>query len=905
MEFKIRASYPNYYMMQLFASCEGDISDNIFAVENKPVGNKPGTVIYRFENESESHEIAPRWYDIYYLLSSDDKSQSEHFLNLLIKERDGDESVKDELGSLRNQLHDKIRKYVEENPLHDDIYIVTTLSDPNLHSEQIVSNKGKMLLALTKECYAVPDFCILTSKSFCRENQEELLRKAIRNLEIMTQSKLGDDTNPLVFAMRSAMPQYIPGLMPTLLNIGMNRTAHKALVRKHGPNMANRIYLNNLNNMFDMLGITEKSAVDENKLTCDEQNARIEWMEAKIIEHENGDSRLLDDCFYQVLKFTYYVRSFYLNNKQLVMTFMRGKKAYPSLILHKMVWTIGNDSSCPGVLYSRNSNTGTGRQIETYPDIFGEEIMTGNISARNWSYSDRKDIKEIFPAVYHFDPLLENLERKFKSPVTIEFGIETIQGKASLFAVLQLNRSELTGRAALMSSIEMLLNKKISEMTIDDYNSLKNNDFNDSNHHQIIERKDIIELIRPYHLRQLFSDTIDDKAFSELTFFGKGVNVLPRTATTAKICFSSAEATKLKGDGFPVCICKQRFTPEDTITLNEVDAIMSITPAAIHVVTACRGYGIPAFLNLGNFGMRLQDNKLINAAGKELKYGEWITLSSKRRTIYEGRATFKPARFRKFLNGENISLNAEDTKIFNELKLAYTIYQDIINSSHVNFITDIDSLARLISYDLNTNPQKSKDVVNTWYNLNPELYQNQVLESKMGSHLEQSRVFEFLDSEKKVDFFKSIIHKCKKMNISGLDAGSFMLGRFIAKPLPKSFWETFTPDEIAFMLNEYVLYEKYLAVLQEVGETKLMRTHKQIISQNLKEIVLQNMTLYTFVPLIMTDTDWDEVECQVNRLNNSQDNTLYIARALSKPLDEIFDMSKPWIRDKVTELSKL
>lgn len=905
MEFKIRASYPNYYMMHLFASCEGDISDNIFAVENKPEGNKPGTVIYRFDNDDENHEIAPRWYDIYYLLSSEDKTQSEHFLRLLIKERDGDESVKEELKNLRNQLLEKIRKYVKDNPLFDDIHVVTTLSDPDLHSEQIVSNKGKMLLALTKECYAVPDFCILTSKSFCRENQEDLLRKAIRNLEIMTQSKLGDDKNPLVFAMRSAMPQYIPGLMPTLLNIGMNRTAHKALVKKYGPNMANRIYLNNLGNMFDMLGISDKSAVDENSLSREEQNARIEWMESKIIGHENGDSRLLDDCFYQVLKFTNYVRSFYSNNKQLVMTFMRGKQAYPSLILHKMVWTIGNDSSCPGVLYSRDSNTGNGRQIETYPDIFGEEIMTGNISARNWRYIDRKDIKELFPAVYHFDPLLENLERKFKSPVTIEFGIETIPGKASLFAVLQLNKSELTGRAAMMSSIEMFLNRKISEMTIDDYNSLKNNDFIDSNHHQIIEKKDIIELIRPYHLRQLFSDTIDDKAFSEMTFFGKGVNVLPRTATTAKICFSTTEATLLKEEGFPVCICKQRFTPEDTITLNEVDAIMSITPAAIHVVTACRGYGIPAFLNLGNFGMKLENNKLINADGKELKSGDWITLSSKRKTIYEGHATFKPARFRKFLNGEDVKLNAEDSLVFNELKLAYTIYQDIINSSHVNFITDIDSLARLISYDLNTNPQKSRDVVNTWYNLNPERYQKQVLESKMGSHLEQSRVFEFLDCEKKVDFFKSIIQKCKKLNISGLDAGSFMLGRFIAKPLPKTFWETFTPDEIAFMLNEYVLYEKYLAVLQEVGETKLMRAHKQIISRNLKEIVLHNMTLYTFVPLINTETNWDAVEIEVNKLNNRQDNTLYIVRSLSKPVDEIFDLSQPWVRSKVEELATL
>lgn len=905
MEFKIRASYPNYYMMHLFASCEGDISENIFAVENKPEGNKPGTVIYRLDGESKYNEIAPRWYDIFYLLSSDDKDQSEHFLRLLIKERDGDRSVDLELKSLRNQLHDRIKKYVDDNPLHDDIHVVTTLSDPDLHSEQIVSNKGKMLLALTKECYAVPDFCILTSKSFPLDNQDELLREAIRNLEIMTQSKLGDEKDPLVFAMRSAMPQYIPGLMPTILNVGINRTAHKALVKKYGSNMANRIYLNNLGNMFDMLGIAEKNAVDENKLSVKEQNERIAWMESQVIEHENGDSSLLDDCFCQVLRFTGYVREFYLNNKQLVMTFMRGKQAYPSLILHKMVWTIGNESSCPGVLYSRDSNTGIGRQIETYPDIFGEEIMTGNISATNWSYNDRKDIKELFPAVYHFDPLLENLERKFKSPVTIEFGIETIPGKASLFAVLQLNRSELTGRAALISSIEMFLNRKISQMTDGDYNALKSNDFNNIKYHSIIEKKDIIELIRPYHLRQLFSDTIDDKAFKDLTFFGKGVNVLPRTATTAKICFSSSEASEMKKQGYPVCICKQRFTPEDTITLNEVDAIMSLTPAAIHVVTACRGYGIPAFLNLGNFGMKLKNKKLTNSDGKELKSGDWITLSSKRKTIYEGHATFKPARFRKYLNNEPVIFNGDDEKVYKELKLAYNIYQDIINSSHINFITDINTLARLISYDLNTNPQKARDVVNTWYSLNPELYQNQVLESKMGSHLEQSRVFEFLDSEKKVDFFKSIIHKCKKMNISGLDAGSFMLGRFVAKPLPKSFWETFTPEEIAFILNEYVLYEKYLAVLQEVGETKLMRAHKQIISQDLKEIELNNLTFDTFVPLIMTETNWEDVEIQLNCLNNRQENTLYIIRNLSKPISQIFDMEKPWVRDKVTELSQL
>ncbi len=88
-----------------------------------------------------------------------------------------------------------------------------------------------MLLDLTRNCYPVPDFVILTAKSFNNpEGLPELLEKAIKNLEIMTNCRLGDVRNPLVFAIRCAMPQYIPGLMPTLLNIGVTRESYLSLI---------------------------------------------------------------------------------------------------------------------------------------------------------------------------------------------------------------------------------------------------------------------------------------------------------------------------------------------------------------------------------------------------------------------------------------------------------------------------------------------------------------------------------------------------------------------------------------------------------------------------------------------------------------------------------------------------
>mgnify|MGYP003483399957 FL=1 len=211
-------------------------------------------------------------------------------------------------------------------------------------------------------------------------------------------------------------------------------------------------------------------------------------------------------------------------------------------------------------------------------------------------------------------------------------------------------------------------------------------------------------------------------------------------------------------------------------------------------------------------------------------------------------------------------------------------------------------MARIISYDLNQDPEKAAIIVNTWYNLNSALYQNQVLESKMGSHNEQSRVFNLLDIDKKIDFFKNIIIKCIKENLSGLEAGSFMLGRFLAKPLPKSFWEAFLPNEIAFMLNEYVLYEKYLTVLQEVGETKLTRTSSKIISEGLHELEIKNFDYYTFIPLMNLKVNWSNVIRNVNLLSNKQDNTLIFIETLSKPISDVFNMDQYWVRSKVEKL---
>lgn len=891
LQYRVRGSYPNYYMLSLFV----EKGPSAFEKENELEGNKPGTVIYRFSETDTPKEIAPLWYDIYFMLRHKGK-EVEDFLELLIKEEQADKKAIESLKKIREDFYKLCKDYLEKHPIVDTEFVTSALST-NKHSVYEISHKGVMLTDLMRAGYAVPDFSLLSSKVFEQaeqnlanakeadvkeeeKRQRTYLKQAVRNLEIMTGCKLGSPSSPLIVALRSTMPQYIPGLMPTLLNAGTTRNAYKGLLRNYGPIMATRIYWNNLMNLYKMLfnqPCQYETIIKESDIG--QKLELITEVEKQIEQEPNGKDHL-DNAFEQLYAYFKYIKTFYQNNQDLLTTFMQGKLAYPSLILQKMVWTIGGESSYPGVLYSRHSRTGLGVQIESYPDIFGEEIMTGNLSSQDYEYFDRAQIKETFPAVYHFDPLLHKLEKRLASPVTIEFGAESVQGKADLFAVLQINESELTGRAALLSSVALY-------------------------EEDLINKQRVGELVRPYHRRQIFSERIDDSSLQTLVFFCNGVNVLPRSAVSAKICFNTAVALELKREGNKVCLCKERFLPEDTIVLSEMDAIVSMTPAAIHVVTACRGYGIPAFLNLQKYGIKMGEKSLINAQAVVIKELDTITLSSKNASIYKGQGQFKPARFLDYMNGIVMELTPKEEKVFINMKENYEKYTEIVTTIEVPDIIDLNNLVRLIRTDLTAHPQTAKSFVNEWYNSNAERYVHQLMESNMGSHQDQYRVYDLLSSSHKVDFFHRANKFCFREKRSGLDAGSFMLGRFLATTQNMSFWACFSGDEIAFMLNEYVLYEKYLNVLYEVGEQQITKARNRILSDEITKIETQIYNIDQFVTLKLTHPKWETVGNAIEQTHNLQAETSLLLEKLTQKFGELFDYEKTWSISKLEDICRL
>jgi len=859
-DYRVRSSYSNFNTINFFVQ---DTPKNSELLDNY----LPPEVEYFEIGCSQPKTVPANFLDLTFLCKGDAENGKDYLFHL-IRSHEGHPESTDYIAEKRCSYKKEKQELISTLSFIENDFVVPS-STVNRYTEAEISQKGFILLNLSQKLFPVPDFCVLTSKTFFATPQEKAtyLKNAVENLEKMTGMKFGDGNNPLVFAMRSATSFYIPGFLPTYLNVGINETVYGALKQKYGTVVAGKIYLNNLQTIYKVLFPDDT----ENKI-CDPVTSRctLEDIEKtitvlyEIIAQYNRE--ILTDVYAQTLFLVDKMYEFFNRNQDLVYTLKKGDISYPSIIMQKMVWTIRNDDSYPGVLYSRHSRTGVGMQIESAINMFGDDIMTGSIDRTDTEFFEREEIKNTFPAIYHFAPSLPKLETIFESPVTIEFAAET-RKKAYLFAILQLNVSELTGRSILLSAIDLYEKR-------------------------IISGDRVIKLIQPYHLKQIFSECIDDRSFHRLSFFCDGISVLPRSAVSARIFFSTAKALEAKRNGEKVCLCKETYIPSDTIILGELDAILSLTPAAVHVVTSCLGYGVPAFINLQKYQVKLLNQSLENSDGLALKEGAWITLSSRRSIVYLGKADFAPARFQKYLEEKAIDLQPKEEKVFINMKKAYDKYQTIIKTLDCHEIETLNDLIKIIRNDLQKNQEKAQNLANSWLDSNMELYIDQVLKSELGTHKDQHMIYNLFTNDRKIRFFKAMIKICYQRGLQGYNAGSFMLGRFICLYHPVAFWQEMNMGEIAFLLNEYILFEKYLQVLNDLGERHINRVRRKILSDGINGVSLSHIDPTVFVTVKFVFKDWDRLKEEYFQYLDS--GTLYLIDLLKRPFNYIYDYKMEW-----------
>jgi hypothetical protein len=882
-EFRVRGNY--FTQRSLLSRKELHHQKREGANHDRP-GYSPPVVEYELE-DGESGALTVSEIDIP-LLCDNDLERAKRYLALILQCRGGDREAAGELQRLAEQ-HPWLHKTIGRSPTESRF--VATCSSEEPHSDQDISQKGNILLKLSQEGYPVPDFVVLTSQAFLDRDVplEKKLGEAIEQLEILTLQQLGSPTDPLVFAIRSATTQYLPGVMDTYLNVGVAEKTLPFLEQMYGPFVARRMYLNNLRNILLALDRERHAALAEkvkSGIPANEVSVLVDQVSDLI---RRSDRSLVEDPFAQALFIVRHSYEIYEENKDLLLALCRGSERrsepYPSLIMQKMVCTVRAEEAYAGVLCSRHTQTGAGSELQTARNIFGEEMMTGTAEIESTAFAERDEIKRTFPGVYHFMPHLNALEIEFESPVTIEFAVEATS-RYQWFALLQLNETGMAGRAALTAVVDM---HKAGTIT----------------------RKRVTELVRPYHIRQICSDTIDQEAYSVLDSYATGVAVLPRSAVSAKVYFTGEAALQAKSQGEKVCLCKDRFVPTDSVVMREMDAILSLTSAAVHVVTICQNLGIPALLSLEKNGVALVAaqaaggsssvaTKLVNTAGQEIKEGEWITISSRRQALYEGQGKYKPARLLSYMKGEPVEIAPEEMEAFRSVAYAYRYYLQLVKGLMAGQITTLDELTRLVNVELREQPEEAVQLVNQWFSDHEQSYVEQVLRCDIGDHLVQNRVFDMLTPERKVRFFKLAVEKMTRDRVSGYEAGAFMIGRFLSARYPVAFWKAFAPAEIAMLVNEWVLFEKYMQVLHTMGERKLLQARKKILKDGLDELHLHPGNVKALITLKLAGAPLAEARKSLPEWGDPQ--VAKVLELLGQPYKSFYDFRAAW---SLRELEKI
>ncbi|MFH2042368.1 MAG: hypothetical protein ABIJ35_07595 [Acidobacteriota bacterium] len=836
------------------------------AVYRRHPGYVPSEVDYRTPRGASLSDFV-RDYDVRFLDRVSPEKASSH-LNLILLARNGHADAVSLLKKIEQKLLPNLSERFKSDRLTENPYVIPYTTEGRF-SVDVISNKGEMLLDLSRRGFATPDFSLLTAFAYelSPEDRKKCALECIHNLECLSGRKLGDPQNPLLIALRTAMPEYLPGFMPTYLNAGLTPDLQKGLPARYGEEASARIRLNNRKTLLEALSPDEYRRFESGmspRLSSQDNHSLAARMESVI---RRLAPELLDSPLEQIFFFIDHAYSYYDSHFDALRNFMGRDIHRPTIIVQRMVCSVIDDRSYAGVLYSRHPRKGRGVYLQYARTVYGEELMTGRMRPEDVFFQDQSESRHDFPAVYHFWRRVSQLEEIFEGPVMVEF-----TGVRGTFTILQVNQAELSGAGMLTAVMDLFRNGKIGASRVR-------------------------SLIKPYHVRQIESDAIDSQSLQNLRPFCTGLSVLPRSAVSGRAFFSSENVEKesKKRGADNIILIKNRFTPRDTIFMQSVKGICSMSPAAIHVVTTAQNLGIPALLNLEENAVVLDEKNRVlrNADGASIHEGDWVTISSRIKTLFLGKAVFVPARLLRFMNGEKVEMTPGEKPIFEGLALCYKDYRAILENVEASRFESLQDLGHAVRYGkLRDDPKKAEEFVNLCFDSNRKTIALRLLGTTLGTHLVNIAAFDLLPLKKQVLLLKDTMRLCEKKGLSGYGAGAFVIGSLVKPGMPCVFWESFSPAEVGRLLNEWILHQKYIHVLSDVGERRIRRAEDYILTHGLGRLAIHTGFVSEFVTLKLSEIDLSAVSKILSPAFDPQ--TKEMLSVLQLPWGHFFDFDNPW-----------
>lgn len=504
----------------------------------------------------------------------------------------------------------------------------------NASMKSILGGKGANLAEMSALGIPVPpgftistEICsafYLNNNALPEEVKLEVL-KALRAVEKKLGKGFGDEKNPLLVSVRSGARASMPGMMDTILNLGLNEMTVEGLAKNsNNPRFAwdsyrrfIQMYANVVMGMNMSLLEIQLEDLKESKhykldteMTADDLRGLCTQYK-KQIQAQTG-KKFPSDPHEQLWGAVSAVfRSWHNNRAKTYRSLHNIPESWGTAVnVQAMVFGNMGETSATGVAFTRDPSTGEKRFYgEFLINAQGEDVVAGirtpqPISKIAAAGSGRKSLEEAMPEAYkQLENIYMRLEKHYKDMQDIEFTIE--QNKLWM---LQTRNGKRTAAAALKIACDMLDEKLITE-------------------------SDAILRIDPASLDQLLHPTLDPKA--QKTLLAKGLPASPGAAV-GEVVFTSEEAEERKAAGAKVILVRVETSPEDINGMVAAAGILTTRGGMTsHAAVVARGMGKCCVAGCGEIAVN-ESQGTIMVNGKTLRRGDVITLDGSTGEVFEG-----------------------------------------------------------------------------------------------------------------------------------------------------------------------------------------------------------------------------------------------------------------------------
>ncbi len=503
---------------------------------------------------------------------------------------------------------------------------VYLFSEGNATMRNLLGGKGANLAEMTNLGLPVPQGFTITTEA-CTQYYEDgkkindeimdQIMDHIGKMEEITGKKFGDKENPLLVSVRSGARASMPGMMDTILNLGLNEEVVEVLAKKSGnPRWAWDCYRRFIQMFSDVVMEVgkkyfeelidkmkaEKGVTQDVELTADDLKELADQFKAEYKEKIGKDFPA--DPKEQLMEAIKAVFRSWDNPRANV---YRRDNDIPyswGTAVNVQMMAFGNmgETSGTGVAFTRDPATGEKHLMgEFLMNAQGEDVVAG---VRTPQKIDQ--LKDVMPEVYEqFVGICNKLEDHYRDMQDMEFTIEDKH-----LYMLQTRNGKRTAKAAL----------KIACDLVDE---------------GMIDEKKAVAMIDPRNLDTLLHPQFDAAALKKAEPMAKALAASPGAAC-GKIVFSAEDAKAWKARGEKVVLVRLETSPEDIEGMKAAQGILTVRGGMTsHAAVVARGMGTCCVSGCSEITMD-EENKKFTLAGKEFHEGDWLSIDGSTGNIYDG-----------------------------------------------------------------------------------------------------------------------------------------------------------------------------------------------------------------------------------------------------------------------------